>query len=224
MRSDDSFLGSVRGVIHVGANSGQEREDYQSLGLRVIWIEALETVYNELKINAAGYPNQIAIRALVTDRDGDSYTFNVASNGGASSSIYEFNEHSDIWPDVVFIEKQVLTSTRLDTIIRERGFQVAEYQALVVDVQGAELLVLRGLGDLLSEFWFVKAEAADFESYVGCAKLNELNGFLSRFGFVQIERKSFATHPSGGQYWEVIWERTPTSPSLLMRIRNFLSF
>lgn len=220
----DSFLASVTGVIHVGANSGQEREEYQSLGLRVVWIEALENAYVELKNNIVGYPDQIAIRALVADKDGDSYTFNVANNEGASSSIYEFGEHRDIWPHVAFVERQVLTSSRLDTIIREQGFQVTDYQALVMDVQGAELLVLRGLGELLTEFRFVKAEAADFESYVGCTKLKELDEFLTRRGFVELKREPFATHPSGGRYWDVVWKNTRTTSSLMTRVRKLLGF
>jgi hypothetical protein len=60
---------------------------------------------------------------------------------------------------------------------------------------------------MLSQFRFVKAEAADFESYVGCAKLADLSKYLEPLGFMEISREAFASHPDGGQYWDVVWER-----------------
>jgi hypothetical protein len=68
-------------------------------------------------------------------------------------------------------------------------------------------LVLKGAGRMLSQFRFVKAEAADFESYVGCAKLADLSKFWSRSGSWRSAEEAFASHPDGGQYWDVVWER-----------------
>jgi hypothetical protein len=42
------LMKSLKGVIHVGANTGQERDDYGSYGLNVLWIE-LPWVFNEMK-------------------------------------------------------------------------------------------------------------------------------------------------------------------------------
>src|SRR5215472_4628952 len=43
-RNPDSFLRGVSGVIHVGANTGQERELYEKFGLHVVWIEPIPEV------------------------------------------------------------------------------------------------------------------------------------------------------------------------------------
>ena len=218
MDNEDSYLKNARGVIHVGANSGQERETYHRLGLRVFWVEAIPTVFQNLEENIRGYPNQRAALALLADVDGQAYEFNIASNEGASSSIYDFGQHKDIWPQVTYVGKLRLQSRRLDTLIQREGLAVADYPALVMDVQGAELLVLKGAGGLLDKFRYIKAEAADFESYVGCALLKDLDAYVKSFGFAEIRRTSFAKHFEGGQYFDVVWERRGRSP--LARLGN----
>jgi FkbM family methyltransferase len=94
----DDFLRSYSGVIHVGANSGQERTLYAQHGLNVVWIEPIPEVYAALTDNIVGYPRQTAINALITDKDGETYTLHVANNEGASSSILDLHDHRDIWP------------------------------------------------------------------------------------------------------------------------------
>jgi hypothetical protein len=64
---------------------------------------------------------------------------------------------------------------------------------------------------MLGEFRFVKAEAADFESYIDCAKLEDLRQYLGPLGFKEIGRHPFASHPNGGTYWDVVWERPAKS-------------
>jgi hypothetical protein len=68
-----SFLGKVRGVIHVGANSGQERDTYLRHGLSVVWIEAIAEVFEELLVNIKNHANQRAFCALLSDRDDKEY-------------------------------------------------------------------------------------------------------------------------------------------------------
>ena len=62
----DDFLKRATGVIHIGANTGQERDVYAHYGLRVLWVEPIPTVFEELKENLNGYERQQALQALVT--------------------------------------------------------------------------------------------------------------------------------------------------------------
>jgi FkbM family methyltransferase len=207
----DSFLRKVPGVVHVGANSGQERDTYRDFGLRVLWVEAIDEVFDELVKNIAGHPKQKAFCALLTDQDDAEYQFHIASNEGASSSIYQFGECLDIWPELSYLSSRTLRSRRLDSLFRLENISPSDYPALVMDVQGAELLVLKGAGQMLGEFRFIKAEAADFESYVDCAKLDDLRRYLEPLGFKETSRNHFASHPNGGNYWDVVWERPARS-------------
>ena len=77
-RNPDRFLKKVTGLIHVGANSGQERNLYQKHGLRVIWIEPIPEVFQKLTANLNGYPAQRAFQYLVTDKDDSECTFHIA--------------------------------------------------------------------------------------------------------------------------------------------------
>ncbi|PPD44274.1 MAG: hypothetical protein CTY15_07455 [Methylocystis sp.] len=204
---DDAFLKSVGGVIHVGANEGQEREQYDKLGLRVIWVEPIPDVFQKLQANIARFPRQKAVQALLTDIAGKAYDFHISNNSGVSSSILELELHKDIWPDVTYTDKISLCSTTLSDLIKDQAIDIRDYQALVMDTQGSELLVLKGAEDLMVNFKFVKTEVPDFEAYKGCCVLDEMKSYLEGFGFREIHRNKFAEREAGGSYYDVVYGR-----------------
>src|ERR1700681_3357435 len=63
-----NFLHKITGLIHVGANIGQERDMYAALNLDVIWIEAIPDVFEQLVANLAGFPKQRAYHLLITEQ------------------------------------------------------------------------------------------------------------------------------------------------------------
>jgi FkbM family methyltransferase len=201
------FLRTVRGVVHVGANVGQERELYERHDLDVVWIEPIPDVFARLKANIAGFPRQRALECLVTDRDDSSYEFNVANNDGESSSILALKEHKDVWPKVAFTTTITLKSATLATLLTREAIDPARYDALVMDTQGSELLVLKGAEPLLDRFRFVKTEVPDFEAYAGCAKLEDIERYLTSRGFREVSRHCFATRAGGGHYYDVVYGR-----------------
>lgn len=203
----NAFLQQCKGVLHVGANDGQERDLYAQFGLPVVWFEALPSIFDELKENLVGYPNQVAVQALLTDRDGEPYTFRIANNGGASSSILNLKYHKDIWPDVCYVDEISLTSLSLASALTSNSIDVSSYDALIMDTQGSELLVLQGSGTFLDRVKFVKTEAADFEAYENCATVDSIDQFLSGKGFGLIRKDRFADHPRLGGYYDVLFER-----------------
>jgi len=203
----DRFLKKVSGVIHIGANSGQERETYEKLGLNVIWVEAIPDVFDELAANIESYPAQRAFCYLLTDRDGAGYDFKIASNSGQSSSIFDLALHRDIWPEIDYVATISLTSTAFSTMIERERVDLAQYEALVLDTQGSELLVIKGAGDLIRRFRYIKTEAADFEAYKDGCLLAELKAYLAQHGFVLIAKRDFAKRESGGVCCDVVFER-----------------
>ena len=204
--STDRFLTDVTGLVHVGANVGQERKLYAKLGLQVLWIEPIPEVFAALQSNLSGFPGQAALQALITDQDGAEYPFNVASNNGASSSILEFGQHRDIWPDVHFTNTITLKSLTLASLFRREGIDPTPYQALVMDTQGSELLVLKGAISMLGGFRYVKTEAADFESYAGCCQLSDIRAFMEKHGFIEHACQPFASRPEGGNYFNIVFK------------------
>jgi FkbM family methyltransferase len=212
------YLREVSGVIHVGANTGQERYLYASYGLDVLWIEPIPSAFDELCKNISVLPKQRALNCLITDKDGAEYTFNVANNGGQSSSILEFGRHTEIWPDVAFQSKLTLESITLDTLLGHED----RYQSLVLDTQGSELLILKGATRLLSTIRFVTTEAADFEAYLGCARVDDIVQFLNGFDFKLMRKHKVAESPRGGGYFDLLFCKrwTPSAKSRRLELRN----
>ena len=207
-RQPDRFLAEIRGVIHVGANTGQERDLYDRYGLSVLWVEPIPEIFATLRENIAGYRRQRAVQYLVTDRDGAEYTFHVASNNGASSSILDLKLHKEIWPEVSFTRELKLASVTLPALIAKEGIDIAGYDALVMDTQGSELMVLKGATAVLGQFRFIKTEVPDFEAYAGCCQLQHIEEFLGAHGFHEHRRQKFAERAAGGSYYDVTYERS----------------
>ena len=201
------FLKKSKGVIHVGANLGQERELYAAYGLNVIWIEPIPEVYNELNTLIHAYPNQKAFCHLVTDADDRDYVFHVSNKGGGASSIYDLAGHKELWPDVTYTETLALKSITLSSLMRKEHLDVTGYDVLVLDTQGAELLVLKGATNLLPRMKYVRAEVADFEAYAGCCRLDDLDKFFQEHGFRRIAKGRFAEKKDVGSYYDVLYGR-----------------
>lgn len=53
------------GVVHVGANLGQERELYEHYGLNVLWVEPIPEVFEQLKKkHCSFFPSKSSARAF----------------------------------------------------------------------------------------------------------------------------------------------------------------
>lgn len=206
-RDPNRYLRRCRRLIHIGANEGQERRYYAGLGLEVLWVEALPEAYARLCGNLAGMKGQEAVQALLTDEDGKEHEFKVASNQGASSSIYEFKEHGQVWPDIKFVRTEKLLSKRLDTLMAEIGLPEGHFDVALLDVQGAELVVLKGFGRHLASLRYVQCEAADFEAYAGACSLDELSQFMTQNGFRLISQVPFDGKPGVGTYFDLVFEK-----------------
>jgi FkbM family methyltransferase len=201
------YLGYCHGVIHVGAHTGQERETYAHRGLSVVWIEPIPQVYEQLMLNIAPFPNQCAIKALITDKDGDNCDLHFASNDGVSSSIFDLHMHRDIWPEISYLHDIAVRSATLPSTLANAGVNPEDYDALVIDAEGSELLILRGSESLIRRFKYIEVEAADFESYRGGPTMKQIIQFLSERGFRLARKQPFAKRREGGTYFDLLFKR-----------------
>ena len=178
---------SHKGIIHVGANSGQERDLYHNLGKLVYWIEADPNIYPKLEENIHGFPNQTSLCALIYDSV-EKVAFN-QSKQSERSSIFAFTDHhfeDDNFRQLDTIEIQ---TTRLDILFQDGSVNLEEYDTLVTDCQGADLNIIRSLGNNISKFNLIVTEvffepcyqniklAKDFNSYMKKKKFKLLGEF-----------------------------------------------
>lgn len=183
-----------KGILHIGGHTGQEAEVYNQICQGdVVWIEANPQLYKRLLRHLEQYPRQIGIHALVSDTDGVKMDFNISSNDGQSSSILELGTHAVVHPEVTYVDKIELTTSRVDMI----DYDFSGLDFLNIDLQGAELLALKGMGDLLDQFNFAYLEFNRNELYKGCPLLPELIDFMKVKGFVFRELKDSGSHGWG---------------------------
>ena len=201
----DSFLPTIRGVIHVGANSGPGREIYEDYRLPVVWVEPIPEVFAKLCSNLRTFPRQRPFNYLVTDRDDAEYPFHISNNDGASSSILDLKDHREIWPEVNYTRTITMRSITLPSLLQRERIDPAHFDALVMDTQGSELLVLQGADAILHHFRFIKIEVPDFESYAGCCQISDIDTFLGQRGFREKARSRFASHPRAGSYYDILY-------------------
>lgn len=178
------------GILHCGASTGQERETYHKLGIpTVIWVEAIPAVYLKLKSNLQHLPGQRALLACVSDKDGEVRKFNIANNDGQSSSLFEFGTHSKEHPTVKFTGSVEMKTRRVDTLLADYGIELKGQWLLNADLQGAELLAMKGMGDLLqNHFRWAYLEVNARELYKGCPLVGEIDQFMADNGFRGVEQ------------------------------------
>lgn len=175
----------ITGILHVGAHLGEEAMAYYENHVsKVVWIEGNVDLIEPLSKNVDPFGHKV-MHALVSDEDGKEVNFNITNNG-QSSSLLEFGTHKDVSPDVWFIGQQTQKTSTLDTLMDT--FQVfGGCNFLNMDLQGAELLALKGAERLLKQIDYIFTEINVDELYLDCARLPQLDEFLGDRGFKRVE-------------------------------------
>lgn len=190
----EKFKHQIDTIVHVGAHLAEELEPYMNLNpKKIVWIEGDPDLFNlmEKKLILSMQTHCIPmvwLNTLVSDKDGDLVEFKRFNNQGASSSIFSSTElASETWPGLSETgEKLILRTRRLDSILKSLSIEIKSKSALVLDIQGAELLALKGLGDFLGSFDFIEVEVSKEEIYKGAPLYPEINAYLINAGYEQI--------------------------------------
>lgn len=191
-------------ILHCGAHSCQERSLYRSLSLQVLWIEGDPTIFEWGVKHLESYQGeQKILNALITDKDNDDINFNVTSNRGLSSSIFELNEHRQMHPGVRHVQTKKLKSITLNTLLKQNNIDYKDFDCAIFDLQGAELLALKGF--TLDSLKYIIVEAANFDAYKGCATDKDISKYLEIYGFFEVERQ-LQTEMGEKKYWDIIYK------------------
>ena len=210
-----------KGILHIGAHEAAEARFYNDKS--VIWIEANPELMPGLLRNIAPFPKQRAFCALLGDAERD-VDFKIASNFGASSSVFELGPYSSgpqsLWPGYELqMQKSIhLSMQMLDHFVAERAIDVRRYDHWVLDVQGAELLVLKGAVNSLALCKVISTEISTVEVYKDGALYPEIRKFLAGAGFTPLVEP----HSLSMQHGDITFVHISLKQSLYFRFLLFL--
>lgn len=188
---------SFTGVLHIGANVGEERFMYDKLGIKKqIWIEGNPDIFLQLKENLSYNPHAIALNYLIGDENKES-VLHESNNGSQSSSVLDLDYHKVDHPDVHYVRDIPLQMHRIDSL----NLDLSGVDLLNIDLQGAELMALRGMGDLVKNFKAIYLEVNKKSLYKGCPLVEDLDLFLLAFGFRRVETKWCGRFSWGDALW-----------------------
>ena len=177
----------VDGVLHIGSHICEEKTMYNYLGVtdeKIIWIDAIEEKVNETTAN--GVKN--VYQSVITDTDDNIVKFNI-SNNFQSSSVLELKEHLIYHPQIHYVEERMLKTVTIDTFFKRNNLDPSQYNLWNFDIQGAELLALKGAKESIQFPKAIILEVNEKELYEECGLINEVDYFLRQHGFMRVITK-----------------------------------
>lgn len=176
----------TNGIIHIGAHYGQEVSDYIKLGVEhLIFFEPLSENLKVLEQNLSHYSDKSNIKIFPyalgdSEMDVDMY---VSNRDGMCSSILKPKVVLEQYPDITFNEIETVKMIRLD----DAEIEFDNFNFLNIDVQGYELEVLKGAKNTLNKIDYIYTEINREEVYENAPHVDELDLFLTPYGFVRVE-------------------------------------
>lgn len=174
----------ISGSFHIGAHDCEELLFYSQIGLNkedTIWIDAIPLKVNQAK--KRGIPN--VYNAIITDKDDEEVTFNI-SNNVQSSSVLEFGTHAQEHPSVVYVDKLTSKSITIDTFFERNNLDASKYNFWNFDIQGAELMALKGGIKSIKHAKAIYLEVNEKELYKNCGLITDIDAFLLQFNFKRV--------------------------------------
>ena len=176
----------IHGILHIGANNCEELATYSDYGLKnnqIIWIEANpKIVENNLRVDKS----RIIKNLICSDTDRGKTKLNLASNG-QSSSILDLETLETSYPFIKYNDVIQVNNCRIDTMYNQYKIPNNFANFLNIDIQGAELLTLKGTGDIINYFDYVYLEVNKDYVYKNCPLVDEIDEYLSKYNLVRVE-------------------------------------
>jgi FkbM family methyltransferase len=136
-----------RVVVDIGAHDGIDGSNSRALlerGWRGLLVEPAPSVFARLRTNSAGFHNVSLVEAACSDSAGTAFLY--LGKDGAEPQMSSLSRHPEILGNVTDAPISVRTTTLADLISDHSIPQ--DFGALLVDTEGWDLTVLRGLDQM----------------------------------------------------------------------------
>ena len=190
-----------RGIILIGAYDGKTLKRLNLPNtVKILVIDANQGAVERLQENFADSPNIQVVQAAIANHN-DTVTLHLTSLE-SSSSILPWKQYSEIYPNIKEIQQLTLSSHTLDTLLEELNLSPSDFNILILDIQGAELLALEGATQLLNNLDAIYTNVHYQELFEGGALAEEVNQFLTDYQF-DIVAEDTPYHPAWGEAFYV---------------------
>jgi FkbM family methyltransferase len=182
---------NISGCLHIGAHECEELNFYIKLGLSpndIVWIEAMPHKVKECIDK--GIHN--IYQNIISDKDDDIVKFNI-SNNGQSSSILDLKFHKIAHPEIIYVDNFVGKTITIDTFFKNNNLDYKKYNFWNLDIQGAELLALKGGLLSLINVKAIYIEVNEKELYENCGLITDIDNLLKKYGFIRIITKMWGS-------------------------------
>lgn len=174
------------GVVHVGADVGQEVGQYFEYGFeKIILIEANPECCAVLLSKFGDDPRIKIFNYAICDRQGtvDFHIHTSRSGSTEPASILPMKRFKEIVKTLQTTKTISVAAITLDGLFQKHQVPFAAYNFVNIDIQGAELLALHGAKNILASIDVIVSEVNVVEMYENGALEDDVVKFLEEQGF-----------------------------------------
>jgi FkbM family methyltransferase len=175
-----------RGIIHIGADIGQEVPQYFEYGFeKIILIEANPDKYDILQARFGRQENITLLNYAICDKEGtiDFHIHTSRTGSTEPASILPMKRFKDIVKTLHTADTIRVPAITLDLLTEAHDVALGEYNFINIDIQGAELLALRSATRVMPFIDAIISEVNLIEMYENGALENDVVAFLASQGF-----------------------------------------
>jgi FkbM family methyltransferase len=196
------------GIIHIGAHMCQELSRYLNVAHvpieKIVFIEGNPMVYERCKFMYHvdfGIKNLVLLNGVISDSENE-IEFNIPTweEAGSICKIKPKEESS-----LTKLCSYTTKTTTLPKILKDNNLDYKLYDFLVMDIQGAELLALKGMDEIIDNFEYIFTEVSIKSQYEDGVLIPELKSYLESHGFELVEIKT--TNHNTFEYGDALFKR-----------------
>lgn len=171
-------LSEIKTIFDVGSLNGIESVKFtEKLDCQVYTFEPNPISLKTVQLSTEGIDNIHVNDSAVSDFNGTSKFYITHGNMGASS-LLKPNKNWQWGSSMNEIQVNVI---RLDDWCENNN--IDKIDVLWMDVQGSEMSVFKGMGDLLNDVKAIYVECSMIPYYDGCSNKDEVIKYLSKYNF-----------------------------------------
>lgn len=170
----------IKTIVFVGAHYFQEKDLLFRIfpGLKKIHIfEPIPRLSDFLR-KSQSHDNRVQVHQIaISDRNGRQ-KFNLTDNAMASSSLLDFDKHTDFFPEVSIDRIIDVEGRNLEQLLKEGKLETPDL--LILDVQGAEGMILDSFSSELKQvIKIIYTETSKTPLYKGTKTLEDIKSILA---------------------------------------------